>query len=94
MVKDVTDATFEHEVLEGDLPVLVEFWAPWCGPCRAVSPILEKIAAERAETLTVVKLNVDESPLMTGSTTRRWSRPCTCSGRTAMNAPRSATSPR
>jgi thioredoxin len=57
---DVTDATFEVEVLEADLPIVVDFWAPWCGPCRVVSPILEEINAER-EDLRVVKMNVDDN---------------------------------
>jgi thioredoxin 1 len=57
---DVTDATFESEVLESETPVLVDFWAPWCGPCRMVSPILEQINQERDD-LRVVKLNVDEN---------------------------------
>jgi thioredoxin 1 len=59
-VHDVTDATFEGEVLESETPVLVDFWAPWCGPCRMVSPILEEINGER-EDLRVVKLNVDDN---------------------------------
>jgi thioredoxin len=59
-VHDVTDATFEGEVLESETPVLVDFWAPWCGPCRVVSPILEEINVER-EDVRVVKLNVDEN---------------------------------
>ena len=57
---DVTDATFDLEVLESETPVVVDFWAPWCGPCRIVSPILEEINAER-EDLRVVKMNVDEN---------------------------------
>jgi thioredoxin 1 len=57
---DVTDANFDVEVLESETPVVVDFWAPWCGPCRMVSPILEEINAER-EDLRVVKMNVDEN---------------------------------
>ena len=59
-VSDVTDETFETEMLESETAVLVDFWAPWCGPCRVVSPILEEINSERDD-LRVVKLNVDDN---------------------------------
>lgn len=59
---DITDANFEQEVLKSDLPVLVDFWAPWCAPCRIVSPIVEELAKEYAGKLKVLKLNVDDNP--------------------------------
>src|ERR671931_2016454 len=60
MATAVTEQSFEEEVLQSDKPVLVDFWAEWCGPCHAVSPILERIAAEREDELKLVKVNIDE----------------------------------
>jgi thioredoxin 1 len=61
IVAEVTDTNFQAEVIESDVPVLVDFWAPWCGPCRMVAPVVQEIAEERGEALKVVKLNIDDN---------------------------------
>jgi len=62
MADTITESTFQQEVIESDQPVLVDFWAEWCGPCHAVAPILDQIAEERADQLRLVKVNIDEEP--------------------------------
>jgi thioredoxin 1 len=64
MATAVTESTFEQEVLSSDTPVLVDFWAEWCGPCHAVAPILAKIVEERGDELKLVKVNIDEEPAL------------------------------
>ena len=60
MPSDVTEATFEEEVIKSEKPVIVDFWAEWCGPCHAVAPVLDKIVEERADEVRLVKVNIDE----------------------------------
>jgi thioredoxin 1 len=61
-IQQVTDSSFDAEVLKSDLPVLIDFWAPWCGPCKAIAPVVEDLAKEYGGRLKVVKMNVDDNP--------------------------------
>jgi thioredoxin 1 len=63
-VRDVTDTTFEREVLQADRPVVVDFWAPWCGPCHAVTPVLQSLEDAAEDRVVFMKLNVDQNPIM------------------------------
>ena len=62
-VQEINDGNFENEVINSEIPVLIDFWAPWCGPCRAIAPVVGELANEYAGKLKVVKMNVDDNPL-------------------------------
>jgi thioredoxin 1 len=63
-MREITDATFEAEVLQADKPVVIDFWAPWCGPCKAVEPVLADLAEKHADRVEFTKLNIDENPVV------------------------------
>lgn len=66
MAEQITDATFDMQVLKSDQPVLLDFWVPWCGPCRALGPVIEELASEYAGRVQIAKMNVDENPVTPG----------------------------
>ena len=63
LIRSITDHSFEHDVLKSEKPVLIDYWAEWCGPCKMIAPVLEEIAKEYSGRLTVAKLNIDENPV-------------------------------
>ena len=65
-IKEINDDDFQEEVLNSEVPVLVDFWAPWCGPCKILAPTLEEISAENREKIKIVKINIDENQLIAG----------------------------
>ena len=65
-VKPISDSTFETEIMQADVPALVDFWAPWCGPCKAISPMLDELAGEFDGRIKMTKMNVDDNPVTPG----------------------------